>query len=283
MIPIFRHELGRLRGQIIGWGASFALLGWITVFSYNALVGSGSAIQQLMDSYPKELMAFFGNPADMFSGPGYLDLAVLSYSLVILGFFSVLAGGGLLAGDEEAGRLDLIQAYPVSRTALFAGRVLALLTATGAILACFWLGCILGLPGSKLEATPGSLILPFLSLFAEMMLFAGLACWLGMVLPSRGMAVMTAGILLVASYFVTSLARIVDTLKDIARASPYGIYQSAYAIDGLNTTWFVELLAIAGLLFLAAWWSYLRRDLRVSGEGSWRRSFAFRRKLPKPQ
>jgi ABC-2 type transport system permease protein len=278
MIAIFRHELTRMRGQIIGWGASFALLSWFIVATYNSIVQSGDQIQKLYETYPKELVAFFGNAANLLTPGGYLDMGLLSYGLVVLGIFAVLGGSGLLAGDEETGRLDLLQAYPVSRTAMFFARLLALIIAILGILALTWAGCVLGLPGSHFEVSAGNLILPFLSMFAELTLYAGLALWLSMVLPSRSKAAMTAGLLMVASYFITSLSHVGDSLKDFARFSPFNYYQSGYAVEGLNLGWFFGLLGLAVLFILAAWWSYVRRDLRVSGEGSWRWSFAFRKK-----
>jgi ABC-2 type transport system permease protein len=270
MTAVFLHELNRLRNQILGWGLTFALLGWITAAAYNPLYESTQSWQGMLDSLPKGWAAFFGGSGMLFSANSYLDISIFSYGLAILGFFSVLAGAGMLAADEEAGRLDLIQAHPVSRTGQFAGRLLALVTATVLILVLFYAGFLPGLPGSKLDVTLGTLALPFLPLLAEMLLFSMLALFLSMVLPSRGMATMVSGFLLVGSYFLTSLARIVTTLKDIARLSPYNYYQGAQAIDGLNGGWLAGLVAAAALFLLAAWWCYRRRDLRVSGEGGWR-------------
>lgn len=270
MIAVFLHDLNRLRNQILGWGLSLALLVWVTVITFKPMFDHGQQMQAMLDAFPKELMAFFGDATNFLSTAGFLDLGLFSYLLVILGFFAVLAGSSLLLSDEESGRLDLVQAYPLSRTALFAGRALALAVATAAILAVGWLGFLPSLAGSELEANAAQLALPLVSLLAEMILFAGLALLLSMVLPSRGAAAMTAGFLLVASYFVTSLSRIVGALKDLARFSPYNYYQGANAISGLNWSWFFGLLGIAALFFLTALWLYRRRDLRVSGEGGWR-------------
>jgi ABC-2 type transport system permease protein len=270
MFAVFLHELRRQQNPILGWGLTFAFLGWITAAAYNPLYESTQNWQGMLDSLPQGWAAFFGGSGLLFSTTSYLDISIFSYGLAILGFFSVLAGAGMLAGDEEAGRLDLVQSYPVSRTAQFAGRALAMMAATVLILVLFWAGFLPGLPGSKLEITLATLALPFLPLLAEMLLFSGFALWLSMVLPSRGMATMVAGILLIGGYFLSSLARIVTTLEPVARFSPYNYYQGAQAIDGLNLPWFFGLLGAAALLFLAAGWCYRRRDLRVSGEGGWR-------------
>ena len=74
-----------------------------------------------------------------------------------------------------------------------------------------------------------------------------------MVLPSRRLAAMTAGLALVASFFVTSLARLNTTWEVVGRFSPLTYYQSGEAIHGLNFGWFAGLLAAAGLFAVLAW------------------------------
>jgi ABC-2 type transport system permease protein len=269
MGAILRHTFERLSGQVLTWGFSFAVLGWFTIFIYNTFVSASSQWLVLLKGFPPSMMVFFGDMAKIATPGGYLDTMLLSYGVIILGVFAVLGGSGLLAGDEEAGRLDLIQSYPISRTALFMGRFLALLVGSAVILGLTWAGCAIGLLGSNMGITPGRLALPFVSAFAMLTLFEALALWLSMVLPSRNLAASTAGILLVTSYFVTSLARMVDSLKMAARFSPLNYFQSGYAVDGLNLGWFIGLLIVATVFSLAAWWAYQRRDLRVSGEGNW--------------
>lgn len=270
MLTIFRHTLSRMRGQILGWGLTFALLGWYIVAIYDTFVGQGAPMQELIEGYPPAIMAFFGDVGKIFTTGGYLDFTLFSYGVVILSLFALLMASGLIAADEEAGRLDLIQAHPVSRTAIFAGRYLAMIVAILVVLALTWGGMALGLPNSELGVTFWTIALPFISSLAVIMLFAGLALLLSMVLPSRSLAATTASLLLVASYFVTSLARIIEDLKDAERFSPLHYFQSGYAVDGLKASWLGGLLLAAALFTLAAWWAYQRRDLRVSGEGNWR-------------
>ena len=108
-----------------------------------------------------------------------------------------------------------------------------------------------------------------MSLLGVLLLFAMLALLLSMLLPSRRVAAMTAGTLLVFSYFVTSLAKLNSSLKPVARLMPLRYYQSADAIEGLNYAWLSGLLGVALLFTVLAWWRFERRDIRVAGEGSW--------------
>jgi hypothetical protein len=113
------------------------------------------------------------------------------------------------------------------------------------------------------------LLLPFLSLLAVLLVFGSLAIFLSMVLPSRQMASMVSGILLVASYFLTSLTRLNGDLKAFSRFLPLDYYQTTEAINAFNLAWFFELLAVAALLSILAGVIFKNRDIRVGGEGSW--------------
>jgi ABC-2 type transport system permease protein len=103
-----------------------------------------------------------------------------------------------------------------------------------------------------------------------LLFFGSLALLLSLLLPSRRLAAMTAGMVLLASYFLTTLARLDRGLETVARLSPTHYYQSGEAIRGLNGPWFGGLLAVAGLFAVLAWWRFQRRDVRVVGEGVWR-------------
>jgi ABC-2 type transport system permease protein len=269
MISVFLHSLSRYRGQILGWGLGLALLGFYLVGFYDTIAAEQETYTRLIENFPKEMMAFFGDFTEMATPQGYLGIEFFSYMPLILGIFAVMAGSGLLASDEEAGTLELVIAHPISRTALFVSRLLAFITAAASILILTWLSFVLGKQSSSMDVTVGELARPFIELFAMLMLFGGLALLLSMLLPSRGMAAMISGLLLVASFFITSLQRIDPDLEPLARFSPLTYYLGGDAILGLNGEWLAGLVGFALLFMLAGWFFFQRRDLRVSGEGAW--------------
>lgn len=270
MLTIFSYSLSRLRGQIIGWGLGLAVLGGYMVGFFDTFAGQEEQLSQLLESYPPELMAAFGGMTDMFTPHGFLNVEFFSYMPLILGIFAILNGSGLLVGDEESGRLDLIAAHPLSRTSLFMGRALSFIIATASILLITWLGFSLVVPSTTMDINPGEMALPFISMFAILILFGMLALFLSMVLPSRRMTAMTAGLVLVASFFITTLARIDPDLEALAKFSPLEYYQGGNAIIGIEWGWIGGLLGFAILFFLLAWWLFERRDIRVGGEGGWK-------------
>jgi ABC-2 type transport system permease protein len=279
MITVFRYTLRRFRGQILGWGIALALLGVLLVSMYDMIAAQREQLEDLLKFYPEEFTAFFGDFSSFGTPEGFLSVELLSYMPLILGIFAVLTGSGLLVSDEENGRLDLIMAHPVSRMTLFLGRLLAFVAATVAILAICWLGIVVPMNWSSMGIGWGRICLPLLSVLAELLLFGAMALFLSMVLPSRRLAATTVGLLLVASFFITGLAKINEDLEPVARLSPLNYYQAQDAFQRLNGAWIVGLLGSAVVFAALAWWRFQRRDIRVGGEGGWRLpSLRFRRR-----
>ncbi len=279
MTMVFRYTLRRFRGQILGWGIALALLGVLLVSMYDMIAAQQDQLEDLLKLYPEEFTAFFGDFSSFGTPEGFLSVELLSYMPLILGIFAVLTGSGLLVSDEENGRLDLIMAHPVSRTALFLGRLLAFVAAAVAILAICWLGIVVPMNWSSMGIGWGRICLPLLSVLAELLLFGAMALFLSMVLPSRRLAATTAGLLLVASFFITGLAKINEDLEPIAKLSPLNYYQAQDAFHALNGAWLAGLLGSAVVFAALAWWRFQRRDIRVGGEGGWRLpSLPFRRR-----
>jgi ABC-2 type transport system permease protein len=270
MNTIFRYRVVRLRGQILGWGISLALLGVLLVQFYSTIADQQQQLEELLQSYPKEFLAFFGGLSDFGTPAGYLSMEFFSYMPLVLGIFAVLMGSGLFADDEESGRLDLIMAHPISRAQIFWGRLAAFVVATVGILFISWLGLMIPSEMGALPVAWYDLLLPFVSLLGILLLFATLALFFSQILPSRRMAAMVSGLILVAAFFIDGLARINPDLNTVAEVLPMRYYQGGEALNGLNVAWFLALTGAALVFALLAWWRFERRDIRVGGEGGWR-------------
>jgi ABC-type transport system involved in multi-copper enzyme maturation permease subunit len=89
---------------------------------------------------------------------------------------------------------------------------------------------------------------------------------------------MVGGLVLVASYFLTSLARLSEKLKSIEKFFPMHYYQGGQALKHMNWVWFGILIAFSIISSGIAWWLFERRDIRVGGESGWRISAFLGRK-----
>jgi ABC-2 type transport system permease protein len=270
MVTTLRYTLSSLRGQILGWGLGVAALGLLLVPFYDVFMGQQADFMQMIESYPPEFLAFFGgDAASLATTEGYLGMYGFSMLPLIVGIFAVIAGSGLLAGDEESGRLDLIVAHPVSRTALFWGRALAFVAASLGILILGWLGFSVLLGGSSLDLSWGQMALPFLPLLAQTLVYGALALLLSLLLPARRLAAAAAGLVLASSYLLSSLAGLNESLASIARFLPYDYFQGSEALGGLDWATFLGLVGAGTVLTLLGWWRFEQRDIRIAGEGGW--------------
>jgi ABC-2 type transport system permease protein len=275
----FRYTFTSLRGQILGWGLGLAFYGLMVVPMYDALGAQQDQLQQMIASYPPEFLAFFGGDASsMLTPAGFLGMYAFSMMPVIIGIFAVMVGSGLIVGDEERGRLDLIVAHPVGRSSFFFGRALGILGAALSIMLLGWLGFSILLGGSSLGFNWGQMAVPLLSLLAQTLVYATLALLLSMFLPSRNLAAMVAGVIMVASYFVSSLAFMDVRLETLAKLMPYHYFQTVLSFQELNLVWLFALLGASALMTVVAWLRFVRRDIRLSGEGSWRLPFMSKRR-----
>ena len=271
MLAELKHTLGRMRGQMIGWGIGLALYGLLLIWFYDSIVGMEN-FQQFLQNYPEEMTAFFKSMTELNTPKGYLDTYYFGYMTLFIGILAISAGAGLLVGDEEKGILDLVLAHPVSRTALFCGRLLGLVAILAIVLAVSWLSWVIPSGGAGPKLTWIEFLRPFLPLFAVLLLFGTLALLLSMLLPSGRIAGMISGALLVADFLLLGLANSNQDLKSIVKFTPLYYYQGGDAVTGLNWGWLGGLLAVSALFALLAWLLFRRRDIRVGGERSWRLS-----------
>ncbi len=270
MTTILRDMLSRLRGQMLGWGLALAVLALIVAPLYDTAVQQRAQIEQLLGGLPPEFMALIGNLDRMFSPVGFLDARYFTLLPLLLGVFAAVMGSGLIAADEENGTLDLILAQPISRAQLFAGRLIAFAITLAGICAIGWLGLVIGTRLSTIAIGWIELALPFVSLIGVVLWFGTLALMLSLILPSRRSAAMLTGLVLVVSFFVTTLARLSPNLSRLAVLMPTYYYQGGSALDNFDLGGLVGLLLFSVIFTAIALRRFQRRDIRIAGEGGWR-------------
>jgi ABC-2 type transport system permease protein len=269
MFTEIKHTLRRMRGAIIGWGIGLFAYGLLMVSFYSSLEMMEGFIENL-ENYPPEMLAFFPNIMEIMTPQGYMDTYYFSYMTIILGIFAISACANLLVSDEEKGILDLLMAYPVSRSGFFWGRFVGFLIATASILLISWLGWLIPAGSSGLELSALEMLRPFLPLFVVLVLFGAMALLFSMLLPAARLATGLASGLLIVNFLLIGLANINPDLMPIYKLTPLHFYQGGAAIGGLDWGNLLGLAGISTLMALLAWWRFQRREIRVGGEGGWK-------------
>jgi len=278
MMAIFLRKLRNNWLMILGWGLGLGLLGFFLFDIYENFFQQNVDLRELLRAFPDNIMAFFGGDVNLFEPSGFLHLEFFSYMPIILGIMVVSSAAGLISKNEEEGTLEIIIAQPVSRSLVFWSRLLSLLVSVILILGIIWGGFALGLSTTEtFDIEQAEMIRPLVSLFAILLPFLALALLLSMILPSSSAASLVSGFLLIAFFFISSLARIDEDLEAINRFSPFKYYQGGAAINGLDQQNLLILFGISIVFILLAWFFFAWRDLRFGGSGGFRLVFPNRK------
>lgn len=248
-----------------------ALLGWcLGVVGYAALTASifpsikGSAdFTQLVERYPDALKSLFGlQGGDITTGAGYMDAELFSFMLPLLVLLLAIGSGArTFAGEEEAGRLELILSYPLRRrdavlakAAAVAGEVLVV-CAVG-FLALTVLNGVVGL-----DLDFGRLAAAFAGLGALGILYGWLALALGAAVPSKVLALGVPAAYAAAAYLVGGLHSLAGWLDPLRFLSPFWLVGSSPLQHGVDGWGVLAVVGAAVAVLVAGAVLVERRDL----------------------
>jgi ABC-2 type transport system permease protein len=210
------HALGR---SARWWCFGIAVFALINVAFWPSLEGS-DALTSLDDM--GSLLEAFG-AQDLTTAAGYLDGQMFALLLpLLLSGMAVAQVTSLTSGDEDAGRLELLAALPVRRSAIWlsrlaaAGIVLAAVTATAAAVV------VASRPVFSLEEVSIARLVGATACCALLAAFHGaIAYAAGGLGARRGRAVATAVVVLIVGYLMSFLAPLTEALEPARRWSPW--------------------------------------------------------------
>jgi ABC-2 type transport system permease protein len=177
---------------------------------------------------------------------------------------AVAAGARAIAGDEEAGTLELLLAHPVSRTRLLLERFGALAAAVTLLGLIVWAATVvvviaadMGIGADRLAAATLGLVLLALG-------FGTVALAAGALLGRRGLTLGITATVAVAAWLANTVAPQVDALKGVQQWSPFHYYLGGDPLrTGVDLGHLAVLAAIPLVMVGLALWSLNHRDIAV--------------------
>jgi len=261
---LFTKTLRDLRGQILGWGIGAGLIGVMVIFLYPSFKDQTAALTEMVKGYPPALMAFFGDFTQMSTYLGWLNIEFYSYGPPILAIFAVVVCTGLIGGEEEKGTLDLLLSHPIRRWRVVTGKFAAFAVATVLIMvviAIFFVGSS-AMIGETSQL--GRITLATLNIVPITLAGGALALMASVLFHSRRLANMVALVVIIGSWFLESLGKVVDVLKPYRPIALFHYYDSSGALFGsINWGDVGILLALTALFFLISLFAFQRRDIAV--------------------
>ncbi|MPZ13415.1 MAG: ABC transporter permease subunit [Chloroflexi bacterium] len=258
---VFTKTLSNQRRALLGWAVGLAGVSLVYAGFYPSV--NQPAFAEAMANFPPALMETFGW-ADIISAEGYLGSTVLGLLGPVLTIILAAATGArAIAGDEEAGTLDLLLARPVGRSRVVLERFGALVASMAWLGLVVWGGTLVAARIGEMSIAVDRVTAAVVALALLSLGFGTAALATGAVTGRRGLAVAVAAALAVAAYLANNLASLVGA-EWLQWVSPF-FYSLGH--DPLRTGFdlggLAVLIAIPLVLVVVALWSFHRRDVAV--------------------
>lgn len=263
---VLLKSLDDARRGFIWW--SIGLVGLVgMIASVYPSIRDNPGLNKLIEDYPEALKGFiaFGGEVDYASAAGYLGSELFSLMIPLLFLVAAIANGaGAIAGEEERGTLELLLANPVSRRRVVLEKVAALVAELAGLGAVLWLSLWAGTRLAGMDIAVAHLGAAVVSTLLLAFLFGGLALALGAASGRRSVAIGVSTALAVLTYFVNSLAPLVDAFDAVSRLSPFYHYAASDPLrHGLELGHVGFLAALGAATVVAAIALFDRRDVGV--------------------
>lgn len=259
---VWTKTLWDRRRTLLGWAIGF----FVVALIYGAFypVAATPEYEEIIESLPPAVVEAFGW-AEIASAPGYLGSTVyglLGPALAII--MGIAFGAYAIAGDEEAGGLELLIAHPVSRSSVVLQRSFSLLLIMLGAGAVVFLAILLLRGTIELDIPLANIAAASLNLALLGTLFGAVALLAGALRGRRGFAVGVAAVVAVAAFLADGLAPQIEGLSWLQELSPFHWFDGTGTLrDGFDPLNLLLLIVTTLLLVLAAATAFNQRDVAV--------------------
>jgi beta-exotoxin I transport system permease protein len=221
---------------------------------------------ELIRRYPDVLKNLFGiaEGASITSGAGFLDVELFALVLPLLVLVQAIGRGArTFAGEEDAGRLELVLAYPVRRRDAVLAKGAA--AATHVVVLCAVAGIVVLAfdPLVGLELSFGRVAQAIAGLVVLGVFHGWLALGVGAAVPNRTLAIAVPAAVAAAGYLVNGLHEQAGWLEPFRFASPFWLVGSTPLQTGIDLPGTVVVAVAAGIALAAGSLLVERRDLQT--------------------
>jgi ABC-2 type transport system permease protein len=224
----------------------------------------GSEALEELEGMSEGLLEAFG-AQDIATPAGYLDGQLFALMLpLLLSGLAIAAVTAITSGDEDAGRLELLHALPVSRRAVWLWRLASAFAVLGAVAAVTALVVALSRGIFSLDEVSAARIVAATFACALLAAFHAVVAYVvGGLGGSRAASVGAAVLVLVVGYVANFLLPLSDALAGARRASPwYWAIGEQPVSDGVDGRWIVLLVVVSAGLVALGTVAVERRDIR---------------------
>lgn len=262
---VFLKTLRDQRRSLLFWSLGLVALALYITFFFPT-VRNLPDLNKILEQAPKGIAALMGGQVLDYTSPtGYLNLELFSMMLpILLLVYTIGAGSGAIAGEEEKGTLEFLLANPVARWRVVVQKAGVMVAGVLIISIIFLAGLMSGAVAVDMKISFINLLAATFSTILLALDFGMLALFLGCLRGNRGASLGISAALAVATYFLNSLGALVDSLKNFRFLSPfYHHVDPNPLVNGLSLEHTLVLAGIAVVFFALSIPVFQRRDIGV--------------------
>lgn len=261
-MTVLRHELRQGWKGLAIWTGCIGFFVVICVLMYPQMEQQMSEVNAMFASMGAFTAAFGMDRLNFGTLTGFY--AVECGNILGIGgaLYAAMTGAGILAKEEQTGTAEFLLTHPVTRFAVTAGKLAALMLQI-LILNILVYGMAIACVAAIGDAIPWKeltlLHLAYLLVQVEL----GGICFGISAFCRRGSLGVGMG-LAIGMYFVNILANITEEAEFLKYITPYGYAEGAdiLAEGELNAVYVLVGLALCAAGILTAFWQYRRKDIR---------------------
>lgn len=259
---VFSKTIRDQRKALAWWIGGFVATVLLYASFYPSVRDNAEQFNRYLKDLPEVVRNLLGG-VDYTTPEGYLQSELFSFLAPILVLvYAIGAGSRAVAGEEEAGSLDLLLSTPVLRGRVVMDKFAAMLLATFALTVSMWMAVLVVGPAFDLRPDVGGFTAMTLNTFLLGLAFGSLALAIGSTTGRKALAIGVPSGLAVAGFIVNALGPSVDWLEPLRPLSPFYYYSSgAPILNGLDIVHALVLAGISGVALGYSVWAFERRDL----------------------
>lgn len=259
-MPVLSGVLTEQRRSLVVWALAVVAVSSFYISFYPS-IGESPAMQEVVDSMPAGLAEALGYD-QISSAAGYIGATV--YGLlgpVLLLVFGLGVGARLIAGEEEAGSLELEVTHPIGRMRLAGERFAAIVVDLLLLVSAVAVATVALVVGLDLDVELGNVLAGATGLYMFTLAFASVSFAIGAATGRRAVALgATAGIAVLA-YLANGIGPQIEGGRWMETISPWFWYLGKDPLmNGFDLGGLALLAAVVAVAVPVALISFANRD-----------------------
>jgi ABC-2 type transport system permease protein len=259
---VFAKTIREQRRALAWWAAGFVLTVAMYASFWPSVRANAAQFTRYLEDFPEVVRNLLGG-VDYGTPEGYLQSELFSLlAPIMLLVYAIGAGARAIAGEEEAGSLDLLLSMPLRRRRVLADKFAALVVAAFGLVVVLWVSILLLGPPFDLRPDVGGVTAVSFNAFLLGVAFGSLALAIGAATGSKALAIGAPSGVALVTFILNALAPSVDWLEPARLLSPFYYFTGGRPIlNGLDPVHALVLATISAVTIAYAVWAFERRDL----------------------